>query len=219
MPSPPEPPVDTVRVAINGLNDSYPWTNVFWLKVVSGGTRTYADLSTLLIAFAAAHFTHLLPHVSNNVAQQTCHGSWQTGAGTAIESTVAALGVGGGVAQPLPASAAAVLSWQIASRYRGGKPRTYLPGMTTSGIADTAHLSGSSVTTYANDAEAFRVAVNALTAGAITSVTLGTLRRFADGGSETIPPTYLNPPVFWPFLSVLVHARLGTQRRRLGEYV
>jgi len=66
-------------------------------------------------------------------------------------------------------------------------------------------------------ANAFLAAINALTPSGFTSVTLGVLRQFADGGSETVPPTYLTPPVFVPFTNVIAKPGIATQRRRLGD--
>jgi len=66
-------------------------------------------------------------------------------------------------------------------------------------------------------ANTFLSAVNALTPSGFTSVTLGVLRQFANGGSETKPPTFLNPPVFRAFSSVIAKPGMGTQRRRFGD--
>lgn len=84
-------------------------------------------------------------------------------------------------------------------------------------MADEATWLTAFVSDKQTRADTFLAAINALTPAPFTSVTLGVLRQFASGGSETKPPTFLVPPVFRPFTSVIAKPGIGSQRRRLGN--
>jgi hypothetical protein len=112
----------------------------------------------------------------------------------------------------LTANAAAVISWGILSSYRGGKPRTYIPGIGANALASARALSATFVASASAAAASFIDDVNALATGGITSVSLGTLHFFAAGVA-------LAPPTFDPFVSARCQPRVCSQRRRLGAEV
>jgi hypothetical protein len=109
-------------------------------------------------------------------------------------------------------SSAMLLSWAIISSYRGGKPRTYLPGMDRTDEDSTFTWSDTRVAAVRSDAADFLTAVNGITTPNIDSVTLGCLHFFRAG-------TALDPPYFDPFIGVDAQKRICTQRRRLGPEI
>lgn len=115
------------------------------------------------------------------------------------------------------ASACWVLSWRLGVRYRGGHPRTYLAGGDTAALHDNASWSTGAVAGLQAAANTFLSSVDAIVSAPFTSVTLGVLRQFANGGSEADPQVFLNPPIFSPFTSVIVKPGVGSQRRRFGN--
>lgn len=111
----------------------------------------------------------------------------------------------------LPPQSAVVLSWQIVASYRGGKPRTYLPGIPTTAQFNpgSSQLSPTYASALQGEATAFLNAVNAvsLTGG---NLTLGTISYHS---GHAVRPS----PVWRPFVSARVHERLDSQRRRSGK--
>lgn len=154
---------------------------------------------------------------SGNAATSQVICTWNDGAGGAVDGSDATPVSGSSGSQPMPASAAAILSWRLAKRYRGGHPRTYLAGQVVGSMMNEVEWLSAFVTDKQTRANNFLTGVNALTPSPFTSVTLGVLSYFAAGGSETKPPTYLDPPVFRPFTSVIAKPGIATQRRRLGS--
>lgn len=146
-----------------------------------------------------------------------CIAEWNDGAGNVVAGTDATLTAGTGTHGSTPANLAWVLSWRLAARYRGGHPRTYLAGIDAIELLDNVSFKPGSVTTLQGLANTFLGAINALTPAPFSSVTLGVLRQFANGGSTKVPPIFLDPPQFKPFQSVVVKPGIATQRRRLGD--
>jgi hypothetical protein len=122
-------------------------------------------------------------------------------------------GTGGSATAPIADNAACVvISWLSAVYWRGGKPRTYLPGVIGTATTDGVGITTSFATGIKTAAQAFRTAVNALTQGAITGTALGFV-SFRTGNADRVPPT------FYAISDATVHHRLSTQRRRLGQWV
>jgi hypothetical protein len=112
---------------------------------------------------------------------------------------------------PLAPQSAVCWSWSIAASYRGGKPRTYLPGIPQSALSDP---NGAAITpTYATALEgygvAFKSAVNSITVSP-SGIELGSPSYFLH---NAVRPT----PIFFPFLACTVHERVDSQRRRSGK--
>jgi hypothetical protein len=110
----------------------------------------------------------------------------------------------------LPASVAAVLSWQAGVYWRGGKPRTYLCGLTESHTTSQTQLDSATITNLLTVGDGLITGFNALASGNFNSITFGLVSFFSGGTLRT-------PPVFFPISGVAVHSRIDTQRRRLGK--
>jgi hypothetical protein len=101
-----------------------------------------------------------------------------------------------------------VINWAISAYYRGGKPRTYMPGVPQSVVTDGRTLSSAYRSALATDAASFITDVNAITHGGITAVQLGTV-------SFQVGKNWRTPPIFRPYVGASVRQIMGTQRRRL----
>lgn len=110
-----------------------------------------------------------------------------------------------------PPQCAVCVSWTIGASYRGGKPRTYVPGVSISALipAGSSTLDGTWAGLVATHWMSFVTACNAVTVGS-GPMNIGTI-SFRTG--HAVRPT----PIFRPFLSVRVHERLDSQRRRSGK--
>jgi hypothetical protein len=212
----PAPPVDTVRVAISGTVFTHKWTNVQWLKLTSSGTRTVNDLATILDGVRLAWATRFAPQLGSNLGGTiTVEGVWQTGALTILDVVRTGASTPSGASSVADAAACIVVSWKLGLRYRGGKPRTYLPSVPGSNVTNGSDLTGSALTALAAAAVSYMADINALTSTNVTAVQLGTVSFFSNGGSETQPPTYRTPPVFEAFTGSGIRTKLGSQRRRI----
>jgi hypothetical protein len=130
--------------------------------------------------------------------------------------THAVIGGGGSSPNPLPPNVAVCTGWTIAAHYRGGHPRTYWPGVPTSFItaAGDPTLTTAAITNYQTTVggalTTFNTQLLALPfAGVLGSI--ATRRTTAGVGA------CLTPPLFYSYEGCVVHARLDSQRRRLGK--
>jgi hypothetical protein len=123
----------------------------------------------------------------------------------------------------LPANCALNVEYNIARRYRGGKPRMYLPPAPQSELQDPGHWLPAYLTTVNTHVAAFFAALEALTIGS-----MGTLQHvsisFYQGVYTTTPPWrgpgFKYPPKYrdTPLIDVVegyaCKSVVGSQRRR-----
>lgn len=111
----------------------------------------------------------------------------------------------------LPPQCAVVISWHIAASYRGGKPRTYLPGIpsTALNLSYDSVLNPTYATGVQTQANNFASSFNASSPGGHDCI-LGTVSYHS---GHAVRPT----PIFRPFGEAVVHERLDSQRRRNGK--
>ena len=205
-------PDNSVRVAISGNLNGVNWANVFACQLTAATAPTQAMLDTWTDAFAAAYktaFAGTLPPVTNFINAKAV--MFLPG-GAVLESSRPMTGSGTGGTAVQDDAISAVVSWTTSVYWRGGKPRTYLPGLAQSQVTNNNSLVGGFITTLTTAGNSFRTAVNALTATNITATVLGFF-SFRTGNAER--PAGL----FFPIGGAIVHPRLGTQRRRLGRWV
>lgn len=132
--------------------------------------------------------------------------------GSTENVSVLDLNVAGGTTNQVQApQVAVVISWQIAAHYRGGHPRTYLPGIDSSTL-DTAggkNISTAKRTAYELAGDALMNAINTAS-GTGSPYFMGTISYFTGGAPRTTP-------LFRTYLAAVVGTRICTQRRRLGK--
>jgi len=205
-------PDGTVRVAIQGTRGNVNWANVFWANLAGGAAAPQANLDTWLTSFANAYKTNLGALQTTDVAYVQAKATlFQTG-GTVLQSVSAMTGAGtNGTPGVADNSAALVISWVTSVYWRGGKPRTYLAGPLNTIVLNNHSISSATAASIVTAGNAFRTAVNALSAGAITSTTLGFV-SFRSGNVDRVPP------LFFSFNGANAHTRIGTQRRRNGKW-
>lgn len=197
-----------MHLAVNGTQSSFTWAVILWLKLVAS-SRSGADLSTLLGAIRSAWSTNMAPLYPSSCSVTEMKAVWIIpGGGEIVISNTSAV-PGTKVGTPMSTLAScAVLNWRIDQYYRGGKPRTYMPGLVNTDTTDNVHLTTAALGTAQTQAAAFLNAVNALTAGAITSCSLGTV-------SFQQKKQWRDAPVFYPYKGVTCRSVMGIQRRRL----
>jgi len=193
----------------------------FFLKY-SGGPPNSTDLNTLASDVASewgsnlATYTyqneHLISVVCTDLSSTTgAQGTWTgSNAGTA-----------GG--NQLPAGVCAVVNHEIARRYRGGRPRTYLRIGVDGDMSGTNQWSQAAIGNFLAAWEAWIAAILAVSGLSITlddDVNISYYEGFTvfttpSGRARNIP-TLRTTPVVDLITSSTVAAKLGSQRRRLN---
>lgn len=203
------PPVQNVaRFAVSGTWETRPWTNIFHGQYsqqpgdsVTMGLVANAVLAAYDNAFGA--LMHNSVQITQCVGQDLASRQGAVGVGTTGF-------VGGGSTAAVSSVQIAVCaSWVITDRYRGGHPRTYLPGMLAVNTTNGFQLTPGAVTAYKNAAAAFLTNFNAMTAGGGTWK-LCCVRYFSE--HQLLPNPYVRL-----IGGSTIHPRLDSMRRRLGK--
>lgn len=206
-------PDNSVRVSISGTMNGVNWANVFHAQLTTSGTITQADLDSWLNTFQTNYKTRFGPTMHASVSFVLAKAVLYTPGGGELISQVSMTGSGssGGTAIA-DNSVSKVVSWLTTVYWRGGKPRTYIPGVSTAEVTANNALTAAQITTLTTAGTNFRTDTNAQTVGTITGTSLGFV-SFRSGNAER------GTPIFFSVTGAKVHPRLGTQRRRLGKWV
>lgn len=166
----------------------------------------------------------LLPNTGANASLVGCDcedlSSLSGAHGTYVHTTAG----GDATGELLPASACMLLNSNIARRYRGGKPRLYLPGPTTAAMFDPQRWTGTFIAAYQANLNSFFTAVQGFSSGAtfmeshvnvsyysgFTSVQDPTTLRWRNVPTKRVTPLVDN------VINTTVNAKIGSQRRRIA---
>lgn len=185
--------------------------NMFNIFHADGGAGTgwsATELNALAAAVRSSWVTNVLPLQSNTVILNEV---------TAIDlaSDIGASGIATGtnagtnVSFAQPANSAVCWSWQIARRYRGGHPRTYIGGLCANQVSNPSSITSAAQTSHAAAAAALRTAVNGVTTSAGTAK-LAVVHYYR-------AKVLLETPLVSQISGVSVDTRIDSQRRRLGR--
>lgn len=121
----------------------------------------------------------------------------------------------------LPSQCATNVEFDIARRYRGGKPRMYFPPGVEAALVDNGHYANSHVTAINTSVAAFFTEIEAIDVGAVGAlahVNLSYYKGFTNivnsSGRERAVPTYRATALVDPVLGYSCKALIGSQRRR-----
>lgn len=186
----------------------------------AGASPTPGNCQTIAADIAAAWSTHLAPQVSNDfalvevdvldIASLTgASGQW-----TGQEN-------GGDSSGIMPASVAVNIEFNISRRYRGGKPRMFLPTPGTDALQNQRAWTAAYVTNCGTAVSAFFAAVAAISVGAVgvlAHVNLSYYTGFKNitnsSGRERAVPQYRPAALLDPVEGYAVKGTVGSQRRR-----
>lgn len=210
MPPGPRPPIPPgyARVALSGTLFTKPWVQVFYLQLTGTGI-TSADLNTLAGDIGTDWATNCAGQVTADVVATSCTIVYVPSVGNELvgSSTFSHAGSGGGTTVDSMA-AAYVVNWHINAYYRGGHPRSYIPGVVIGDVSNGAVISGTRQSSVTSAYSNWLTAVNGRTTTNISAVAMGTM-SFQTGNN------WRTTPLFRPFKSVSVRSLLGSQRRRI----
>lgn len=206
---PPLPPVVALKCDVGfGVTGSpREIHNLFHMGYTGGppSNSTLATLLGLLDPLIDAYLTTFMHTSATHLSTELIDLSSSSGA---VESSAPGT-AGGNVGTLAPLSVAAVTSWIISRRYRGGHPRTYMGGLSDAQLNPPQLLNGTFRTNWETAGGVFLGAVNALS-GTLPGIALGAVSyRTANAPRVT--------PIFEPFIAARVHVRIDSQRRRLGK--
>ena len=196
------------HVIVKGSLVSTRWANVF--HVLKANAQPWGDneLISLASGLRSAYVTNFGPVMvaASFIGDVTATDLGSDTGGTATQSGNTP---GTGAGASLPANVATGVSWKINRRYRGGHPRTYLPGVPVGAISDPNTFTGTHVTAVGNGANAFRTAIAAISvAGTSCSLVCVGYRRQG---------VLLPVPLISQIQSGSCDTRPDSQRRRLGR--
>jgi hypothetical protein len=219
--TPPLPEVPCVRVAVDYQDNSNLRSGGRFYLSYSGSAPTAGNCATLASDVASAWATNICDLFTNNWAlvevdvldiatDSGASGQW-TGTNTGTLSGTS-----------LPSQCASNIEFGIARRYRGGKPRMYLPPGGDSQLLNASTYTSSFVTALHTGMAAAMAAIEALSIGSMgtlqhvnVSFYQGYRTRTTGGGQTTFAPKYRSPTALVDDInSYIAKATVGSQRRR-----
>jgi hypothetical protein len=176
----------------------------------TGSAPTDATIGTIAQGIFGAWVDHLLPAQNSGLALETVECTDLTSDTGAQGSYTGDGPTGGDGSTALPANCALVVSNEISRRYRGGHPRTYIMGVSDSGLDTVQFFSSAYANGMTSDFEAMLTAVAALS---VSGTDMGTQVSvsYRSGNAPRVTP------VVDPVIAHVGKIRVCSQRRRLGK--
>lgn len=220
MTTPPLPDTSIVRVRLDYTeSDSFKGGSRFFLSY-TGSAPTPGNCSTLAGDIESAWVTDLAPLVNTNWALTEVDVlDITTRSGNSGQWTGSTSGTRSGT--PVPAQVASGVEYGIARRYRGGKPRMYLPPGVQGDQLDGSHWSSSFVSALSTGVANFMAAIEALSVGSMGTLAHVNLSYYDGFTNHTNPsgrskavPTYRPTALHDVVESYAGKAVLSSQKRR-----
>lgn len=220
MPSPPD--VKAVRVRLDYTQtDGFLGGNRFYLSY-SGSAPSGSDLNTLATGIRTAWSTDMAQLVNDtwSLTEVDCL-DLASALGASGFDTTAVVGTLSGT--PLPAETATNVEFDIARRYRGGKPRMYIPGQVTANMANPGSWSSGWISAVNTDVGLFFTAVEALSPGSIGTLAHVNISFYQGvytttppwrGPGYKYPPKYRTTPQIDAISGYACKGEISTQKRR-----
>lgn len=216
----PLPDVPCVRVRLDYKDTAnQELGNRFYLSY-SGSAPSGANCNTLAADIGSAWASNYATQVHTDISLvqvEVIDIATHTGA-SGTDSTVHA-GTRSGTSWAL--QSAVNIEFGIARRYRGGKPRIYMPPGTVADTADNANWNSTFPNGCATAFAAFIAAVEALSIGSmgtLVHVNLSFFQGFTNhtntSGRSRAVPTYRSTALHDNVTSYIGRAKMGSQRRR-----
>lgn len=190
-----------------------PYVNVFWCFLPATTINDETQLAAWLDEFHAGTLSSALYTNRGNTLHVTQMEAVLYTSPTVVRRAVKTTSITGTDTQGAePAGVCMVLSWHSSAYWRGGKPRTYLGGVTARDLDTNHSLTDTEKTAVIGQAQSFRTNINSITTPQVSETQLG----FVHWQHHDV---WLNPANFIKFTGVTVHDRVGMQRRRFGPWL
>lgn len=213
-PKGPKPNVpQTAKVVIQYQNTTDPArraANIFHVTGIPASGLTDLMLNTFATSFSSNWATALAGVLGTTWQIISCEvvmidGSGLIGADITVHTGTASTAA-------MPPNCAVVVSWKATQvTWRGGRPRTYIPGVTAGALshADDSAISNTFAAALVSQMKAFINNIDATTVNGST-VALCAVSYFSKGA-------FRSPPLVVQFFAPQVHQRVASQRRRSGK--
>lgn len=186
----------------------------------TGSAPTSGNCATLATDIAAAWATHIGPLVQENYSLTEIDvidiASYSGASGQWIGNNP-----GGDTGAAIASQVATNVEFGIARRYRGGKPRMYLPAASVAAKLNDGNWTSSFVTEYNAAIAAFFAEIAALDVGSVGTLAhvnlsyySGFTNHTSTSGRERAVPTYRSAALVDVVNGYITKARMGSQRRR-----
>ena len=220
MTVPPLPASPCIRVRLDYLNeDGFDAGSRFYLSY-AGAAPTPGNCATIAADIADAWNTDLASLINTGwtlVEIDVLDIASHTGASGQWTGSHAGTSAG----ENMPASAATNVEFGIARRYRGGKPRMFLPAPGNSSLNSAAQWTTAFQTSVNTGMAAFFTAVEAISVGAVGALAHVNLSYYSGftnhtntSGRERAVPTYRDVALVEAVESYNCKLVIGSQRRR-----
>lgn len=209
----PDPPLHTAHFTVTGsTGGGTVWANTFWVRNGNAVQPSAADFDQLTQDFGSAWQSHFLAVLATQCTCTSCSSLYYGPSGQELAGFVGLGGTGSIAGGVMPANVSCCVGWHIQQHYKGGHPRTYLPGIPTVEASNPKLFATAYVTSVLNAANTFHTTVNSFTRGSFSGAKLGTV-------SFQLKRDWRNPPVFRDFTTGGAHVdqRIDSMRRRLGR--
>lgn len=220
MTTPPLPSAPCVRVRLDFKDLTSNESGCRFYLSYSGSAPTGANCDTLATDISASFGSRLAGEMSQNFALSEVDVldiASNSGLSGQWNGTIN----GGQSGQPLPLQVATNIEFGLARRYRGGKPRIYLPPSDVNNAQDTAHWTTDYVAAMNTNIGEFFSDIAALTVGAmgtLAHVNISYYQGFTNhtntSGRERAVPTYRTTALVEPITGYSTKQLFGSQRRR-----
>jgi hypothetical protein len=201
-----------MHLAVLGTVGDAPFANTFWVRNGNAITPSQGDLTAWVSNFGLYYRNRILPHLSSSVVLSEVTALYYDTNGAELAAAVSETGNGGVTGPVTPANVSLCIGWRVQQHYRGGHPRTYLPGIPQAEVATARLFNAAYVGLVVQSASDFHGDVNNTPGGNIQGAKLGIV-------SFVLRKEWRNPPVFRDFVYPSAHGdpRIDSMRRRLGH--
>jgi hypothetical protein len=187
-------------------------TNVIHVKCTESSGLVEADVTYIATHIAAAWDTfwkveasHVWSITTYDILYAHIEGAPNVSRQKLADATVGSIGDASDFA-----NCCYLINWSVGDPRRGGKPRSYLPGVPVTSDADSANIVAGRVTTISAAAVTFVAACVGITHGALTTVGLVDY-------SKVNGKAYRLAGVTYPIVTGNCNGVVGTQRRRVDR--
>jgi hypothetical protein len=205
---------NVVKLTIAGDAGTFPWANVLHWGY-SGTPPTGAACTAFASALLTAWGTNFAPHMWNgsHIKEATCT---DLSSGTAAAGVDAATSDGTGGAGEVPASASVLVVKEIARRYKGGHPRSYVYAGVASDLDSSSAWSSALVAAISGAYAAVSTALDGLVSGA-TTLNTEVAVSYIDKAVNPVAPFRRPVPAVFNITGSHAVAQVASQRRRMGR--
>lgn len=216
----PPPASPCVRVRLDYVqSDDFDGGNRFFLSY-TGSAPSAANCATLAGDIATAWNNRIAPFVNTSwTLTEVDVQDIATDSGAFGDWTGTHAGTFSGT--QLPSQCAVNVEFDIGRRYRGGKPRIFLPPPVTDVLVDSGHYNNTFTADVSTDVGNFFSDIAALSVGSmgtLAHVNLSYYKGFTNitnsSGRERAVPKYRDAAVVDPVTGYATKALIGSQRRR-----